>query len=361
MTGWRLACLGMLLLLQVGLATACRAGPLVVLDTSAVTDPDVVKALQEGHNLSLLMQMEGLPSMVAAPGIEERMQEECVRLTALLRSFGYLEARADCQIEPGHAEAGGASSDDGQAATTTDGVIRIKLLPGQIYRIGIVEIAGVAGNLGDRDIEADLGAMLVRYVGSAARADRLADLESRIAKRIRQRLYPLAATLARDIVTDTKRRLAIVRFQIDVGPRAIIGVVKYRGLHRFPLHSAKFMTPFQPGDPYDAQQIEEYQRRLWGTGMFQSVRVGTADALDETGRMPIIVSLREWPPDPQELASSGMTGLAVSGGTLALIILRQLAMEAGMLRVFRRSFDAVVVMLLVATAVVTVMRFLSLL
>jgi outer membrane translocation and assembly module TamA len=357
MSARRAVSLGLILFLAI--TTNALPAALVTLDTGGVTDQEVAEALKDYMNLPLIVEMADLPSMAAEPSIDQRVDAECQRLTTLIHSFGYLEASVECRIEPPQHGIAGPAAANGQDGALHGGAVHIVPLQGQLYRIGIIEVTGVAGKIGNAEIESNLGESLTRYAGLSARADRLSEMESRILRQIRK-LRPLARIRDREIALDRGRRLAIVSFAIDVGQAAPFGDVSYRGLRRFPIKSVAKLSPFQPGDPFDGTLLAEFERRLSATGRFHSVRVAAASKTDKQGRLPVNVTVREEPPDTGALFSSGQNLLLASCGTLIMIALRLLASAIRAGGRLQRGADAFIVILLCTTVAIAVSRILSL-
>ena len=68
---------------------------------------------------------------------------------------------------------------------------------------------------------------------------------------------------------------------LDSGPRFYFGTLEIAGLSRYPRSRIRSLATFAPGDPYEVEKLDRFQRRLVGTGYFASVQV-TADNAPET-------------------------------------------------------------------------------
>ena len=80
---------------------------------------------------------------------------------------------------------------------------------------------------------------------------------------------------------------------IDSGPVFRVGPVRVLGLARYPESMVRNLAPFAPGEPYDAERLLLYQRRLAATGQFSAVQVEIDDNPDAAAEAPVRVSLLE--------------------------------------------------------------------
>jgi translocation and assembly module TamA len=100
-----------------------------------------------------------------------------------------------------------------------------------------------------------------------------------------------------EAIVDLERAAATLLVDVESGPRLAFGDLRIEGLDRYPAEVVEGLRPFQPGDPFDAAVLAEYQLRLNGAGWFTSVNVQPdAPALEadpDTDRVPIRVSVTE--------------------------------------------------------------------
>ncbi|HYF58018.1 MAG TPA: BamA/TamA family outer membrane protein [Burkholderiaceae bacterium] len=76
-----------------------------------------------------------------------------------------------------------------------------------------------------------------------------------------------------DAIVDAERHRASVAVEVDSGPRLRFGETEVGGLQRYPEVVVQGLRPFEPGEPYEARGIVEFQRRLNGAGWFTTANV----------------------------------------------------------------------------------------
>jgi hypothetical protein len=324
-----------------------------------VGDRRVAAALESGYNLPELMGAVSAAGKVPAREWPARIETERRRLAEIVKSFGYLDAEVRLQ---GEGKGSGASDKIGNWDPDEDwepGQLQLSPVLGALYRIGIIELDGIVGNGLNPKIEADLVSVLRLFAGYVASADVLSHIENQILWRVRSGSLPLARVVSTSITPDRETFTATFRITIDVGKSVRFGKVSISGLRRSDPQSLMRYVPFSPGDPYDRSQLAALRKRLEALKLFRSVRVASADAPDASGFLPIEVMLRERAPDPEQLASSGFTGLTITAATLLLLAMRQLASAARSSRRVIRLLNLLAVGLIAISAALAVFRVLS--
>jgi translocation and assembly module TamA len=84
-----------------------------------------------------------------------------------------------------------------------------------------------------------------------------------------------------------------VNLTVDLGPEAKFGEVKLVGLETVEPAFVHARLPWHYGAPFDADLVDQARRALRETGLFASVAIELAEALDVEGRLPITVRLAE--------------------------------------------------------------------
>lgn len=316
-----------------GLALACAtcAGLLVhggaraetaYLKLDAIGDPEIVDALNSALNLPAIDAATAGEAWTAAIDTERN------RLAALLRAFGYLDARIEITRPVSTPGETAASPDGGRGQSIKPFEIELRPLPGQPYRIGTIQIAGLGGD-DLAPLRSDLRDVVRVFIGTVARSDTLTRLEDEIAWRVRSTSHPYAKVIDRDVVPDSAFMTAAVRIAIDAGPATRFGAVTFHGLTRVDPRSLAAYVPFSPGDPYQSEVLIAFVDTLRGLPIFRTVNVNLADAPDANGLVGIEVAVRETPVDPEKLAQSRSIGLAALGSVLMAVAFRQVALASG--------------------------------
>jgi translocation and assembly module TamA len=178
-------------------------------------------------------------------------------------------------------------------------VVRLAVEPGEPTRVTGVDLR-LAGPIAADRAQAD--AMLARLrddwplpagaVFTQADWDRAKRLAVAI---VSERLYAGARIAASEARIDPGTRVATLAVTIDSGPALRLGALRITGPARHDEARVRNLWTFAPGEPYDREKLERYQRRLVGTGYFASVQVDADPAAAEGGEVPVRVSLIEGP------------------------------------------------------------------
>jgi translocation and assembly module TamA len=112
---------------------------------------------------------------------------------------------------------------------------------------------------------------------------------------VSERLYAGARIARSEARIDPETRSATLAITIDSGPPLRFGALQVRGVDRHDEARVTSLWTFPPGEPYDREKLERFQRRLVGTGYFASVQVDADPAAAEGGEVPVRVSLIEGP------------------------------------------------------------------
>lgn len=93
------------------------------------------------------------------------------------------------------------------------------------------------------------------------------------------------------LAVDPRENFADIELVFDSGERYLLGEVSFEGDAPFDDDLLKRMVPFEPGTPYDSEQVADLNQALQSSGYFEGVRVD-ANPLNASGRrIPISVLL----------------------------------------------------------------------
>jgi translocation and assembly module TamA len=178
-------------------------------------------------------------------------------------------------------------------------VVRLAVEPGEPTRVTAIDIRFAGAIAGDPVQE---NAMLARL-----RADWLlpvgavfTQVEWDQAKRhavatVSERLYAGTRIAASEARIDPELRAATLAITIDSGPPLRFGALRITGVAHHQEARVTSLWTFAPGESYDREKLERFQRRLVATGYFASVQVDADPAAAEGGEVPVRVSLIEGP------------------------------------------------------------------
>jgi translocation and assembly module TamA len=239
---------------------------------------DLAKTLKGGLNL---VRWQDDPQMSEEQ--LERLVDEALRETReVAATEGYFSAQVEAKIERG----------------AEPWTVRLKLDPGPRTRVGGVDIVftGPAVN----DYAAQAAFKRVREGWSLRRGEpfRQADWEAAKRGALRELTgwrYAAARIAESRAAIDPESRLAQLRIELDSGIPYRFGELRVSGTRRYPDSTVENMSPIRPGDTYERDKLQQYQRRLLETGYFASVQAEIDTAPDTADAAPLRVAVIEAP------------------------------------------------------------------
>ena len=91
--------------------------------------------------------------------------------------------------------------------------------------------------------------------------------------------------------------------RIDSGPVFHVGELEIEGLSRYPSELVRNYRTQRPGDRYSIAELDQFVRRLNGTGYFASVHAAIDADPAHADDAPVRVSVIEAPPKKLEMGS----------------------------------------------------------
>lgn len=295
-------------------ATLVYAAPDVVLMPTG--DKGLDDTLRSSLNVPELAHVVDPNAATARQDWLSMLRTEQLRLTRILKGRGYLQGTVNL------------SNLDATSKSTTPAPLELKPVPGPLFRIGSVEVAGIDDS-GLGALREDVRSQMANIVGKPAQADLLSHLESEVLWRVMGASYPLARVSGREVVPDPATQLASVRLVIDKGPAARFGAVTYQGLSRISGKQLESVAPFSPGSPYDPELLGRFGQALNDMPGIASARVRLGDRLSPDGRIPVDVQIEERASVPVESALAGSVGGAALAFAIFALAFRQMAIVGG--------------------------------
>lgn len=297
------------------------------------------------NDLAALVQASAnVPAADDPDGIETERE----RLRRLLATFGYLDAAVTADMP----QPGGPAGENAEPA--------FEVVPGPLYRIGLVELRDAEGRA-LQSFQEIVQPALEKAVGSEARADALTRLEDEIEWALHNAAFPRAEVVAREVARDPLTPTARVTLTFETGPFARFGPLTLTGF-RGDATELLGVPPFAQGEPFRQEALDTLWKRLQSAGRFASVNVNVADAPDENGELPIEIAVTERPTvDFGRGIAGGAFGLLLTIAALAVLGLRQVGASAGIVGPRADSFLIVAAgFLLGGAGTLWVTRFLTL-
>lgn len=163
--------------------------------------------------------------------------------------------------------------------------VAVSVDPGSVFTFGAVRLEGDAAGLDP--------ARFGLVAGAEAGSDVIIKAEAEIVRVLKEEGRPLAKVAARDVVADHETRTLDVTLDVAAGPVAPYGETTVEGAETVDPAFTAMMAGLEPGRTYSPEEIEEARQRLVDLGVFSSVGVREAGALDASGAIPIRVEVSE--------------------------------------------------------------------
>jgi translocation and assembly module TamA len=198
----------------------------------------------------------------------------------LLETEGYFSANAKARIEREQPE----------------WVVKLLIEPGEPTRVVSVEfrITGAIDRDPDREQRiASARAAFILAEGAVFRQRDWAAGKEGATHSLHRKLYAAARIVNSQADIDPVALEAKLSVEIDSGPPFNFGELQVNGLQRYPLRLVSNISPIKPGDPYDEQQLQKFQKRLLVSGRFASAVVYAGSDPKQADATPITVNVVE--------------------------------------------------------------------
>lgn len=216
------------------------------------------------------------PLLARARGDHERFER-------VLHGLGFYAATVAIRV------AGRPLDDPGLLSALDAGTgpvaIAVSITPGPLFHLRRIALTGEAppGSLAKLGLAAGQPAVASDVLAGGARL--LAAL--REDGHAMARVEPPIATI------DRAARAVDLRFAVAAGPRVDLGPIAVSGLTRLNESYLRRRLGLHEGERFSPTAIAKARTSLTETGLFRSVRVEPATALDQAGRLPVTVTVSE--------------------------------------------------------------------
>jgi translocation and assembly module TamA len=240
-----------------------------------------IRGVEDGKLKSLMEEVSNTVQMKDQPPaslslLEARMKQDLPRLKEVLTSQGYYGGEVSGELDSAGAPVR----------------VTFNVNAGPPYHLESVTV-----NLSEEEREtqvnlpgpSDLGLPL----GKVALSKPIVDASMKIAKTFRNQGYAFAQVTDRKVWVDHMTRSVRVAFTVRPGPEVEFGDTRVTGLETVSEDYVLRRLPWKTGDRFAANLVEEAQRRIVETGLFGLVRVSHGAKLDEKGRLPVAIDVKE--------------------------------------------------------------------
>jgi len=234
------------------------------------------------------------------PRRQERMRREAKeRALTALRPFGYYQAAVEVRIEP-------LEDANWRLLIDVEAGPPVRVVAAEVVLSG--EGAGLPGLVSWRDAwPLTAGRKLDQPVWEKEK--------QRALNMAADKGYLLASFTRHRIALDLDRNEARLELELDTGPRAVMGEVRFHQDQVFP-YILENIPRFQSGDPYDAWLLERFRVDLWRVGYFRTAEITEDRRLEERPpRVDLDVRLEPRPPNTWQ----GTIGMGSDTGARALL------------------------------------------
>lgn len=176
--------------------------------------------------------------------------------------------------------------------TVSPVVVTFQLDPGPQFFLQTVHIALPDGQPATGDAVAD-AATLGLSIPSPFSAKAVVDAEKKLADYAHQHGHPFAKVAKRHVTANFATKYVTVDWTVDLGPAATFGPVRFEGLSHVKASYLTDLVPWEAGETYNADQLEQYRKKLGRLDLFTAVEVKPGTAVDGEGRVPVEVTVAE--------------------------------------------------------------------
>ena len=220
-------------------------------------------------------------------GLIGRARSDVDRLTTVLESYGYYEAKVIIKIN------GQALTDPGlgDALTAlpkgTDAKVAISFTLGQIYHLRKIDIDG------DWPASIDPRATLDLKTGQLAVAANVLAAAGKLLAALQEQGYAFAVVDPPVAYEAAEAPELDLKIHLTAGRKVNIGEIRIEGLKRVHERVARGRLLIHSGDLYQPSAIEKARRDLLALNVFAQVSVQTGTQPDDSGGVPVTFKIRE--------------------------------------------------------------------
>ncbi len=244
-------------------------------------------------------------------GLRRRAQSDVTRMNKVLQSRGYFEGTVAYRIDLGLPQSASATPADGTvvpgaappvpAPPTQPVEVVVQVDAGPQYVIGDNQVSyreqAEAESVSDSEaaLPSDLSAYGIVPGAPAIAADIIA-AEKKLVDDLHDRGYPFARSGGRRALADVDSdRLAVTTF-VELGARARFGDLTVDGLERVTPGYIDRRKTFEDGEIFDQRKLDDMRAGLVRSGLFDGVRFEVGEAVNDTGEVPVTLTVSERPP-----------------------------------------------------------------
>ncbi|MDF1748169.1 MAG: BamA/TamA family outer membrane protein [Alphaproteobacteria bacterium] len=227
---------------------------------------------------SLSVQLQGEKPRSLA-GLRRRAERDISVFEQVLRSYGFYDGTVRYEVIEAQ------ESDEKPDLVFT-------ITRGNVYLLDAITIQE-DGTGKPQEADDALLKVLGLELGQAATADSIISAEDYLVRHYRSTGYPTATAGTRRTTINRETYTMSVRFGVVPGPKAVFGELKIEGLTDVEEKFVRRNVTWVPGSSYDIGQVEETQRKLSRTGLFNTITLVPLPISDNAGQSePVPVDIQ---------------------------------------------------------------------
>lgn len=277
MAGRALARVAALLALALAPAAvaADEAKPAYAVTITGVEDPELQALLEQSSQLGTL---EAGDAALEPYAVASQVARDRDRLKAVLDGTAHYNGAVESTV--------------GAAARPVQVTFRIQT--GPLFEVVGVHVRTLEAGSQAIGLPIELERLGIA-AGDPATGQRIVAAEPILARIFAENGFPLARVPDRRVAIDRRAATADVTYFVDSGPKSLFGRTEVTGLDRVSPRFVQRRIDWEPGQLYDARQVDETDSRLSGSGLFENVVIGPKPPPDGSA-MPVEIAVTERKP-----------------------------------------------------------------
>jgi translocation and assembly module TamA len=206
-----------------------------------------------------------------------RVDDGVQRVEKLLRSRGFYASKTTYDV-----------NQDDPAKT----VVTLHVEQGPPYYLRAYDIASTTPGEPRNPIDVPFEKLGID-VGQPVQAEQIISADGKLLVSLARQSYPLASIVDRKTIVDHDTRTVRVSMSVAMGPFVRFGETTVEGLSDVDAEVVARTQTWKKGEPFDASKLEEARSSLRETGLFSSVLIRHAPAVDAAGELPVTIEVVE--------------------------------------------------------------------
>jgi translocation and assembly module TamA len=224
-------------------------------------------------SLNLFRLRDRKPSSLAA--LRARVDADVEIMENILKSEGYYAFRIEHKTD----------------ATEDPVVVELNVDPGPVYRLARYDVRYLDPPT-DEALPTDPKAFGIE-LGLPARAKPIVDGQSHLIRLLGETGHPYAAVENRRVLVHHDSQTMSVELDVRAGPAVRIGSVSVVGADRVEEDYIRRLANLTQGETFSLAAIDDARRRMFGTGLFDSVTINWPQSYTGDGQVPVTVEVKE--------------------------------------------------------------------